>query len=295
MKLTYRKVLIETIIIFAMLKLSQLETLHAVAERYREDPKVPVRKLHKYCSHYKNRNSTSRLIEYAKEQKILVGPSIWCNTGVGIEIYRNLDDPLLFLEKESINPIMSKIMALIGDFSAIAFRRDMDNLTYAEAVRPSFPAFKSVDALTLNKEGELPEDRYPYHWDDLDWSVYNAMRNPSMSYVRVGSRLSVSWHTVKNRFEKISKDFKVWIAFFPKGYDFYQQSILIFKTKYEIGLREELQKLDRTSLLYKFGDSILLHLFLDYTLENLVFYKLKRKGIIHDLHVLIPIGWHGQD
>ena len=116
-----------------------------------------------------------------------------------------------------------------------------------------------------------------------------------MSYVKAGNRLSVSWHTVKNRFEKISKDSKVWIAFFPKGYDFYQQSVLIFKTKYEIGLREELQKLDRTSLLYKFGDSILLHLFLDYTLENLVFYQLKRKGIIHDLHVLIPIGWHGQD
>jgi hypothetical protein len=123
------------------------------------------------------------------------------------------------------------------------------------------------------------------------------MRDASTSFGKVGGKLGVPWQTVRDHFNKIVDDCKPWIIFLPKGYDNYQQAYLMFKTDYEVGLREELQKLDRTSIIWKFNDTILLHLFLDETLFKLHrhyqnFFNLKKEGIIHDLHVSIPIGWY---
>ena len=83
-------------------------------------------------------------------------------------------------------------------------------------------------------------------------------------------------------------------TFFPKSIKNYQQCFALFKTDYEVGLRNELKKLDRTTIIYKFDDKILLHLFLDELLQILTFFKLKREGMIHDLHVSIPIYWHSK-
>lgn len=275
-----------------MLNPDQMETIYAFVTAYAGNPRISVRELHKKYSYYKNRQSTERLLRLAKKTKILTGPTIWCNSGIDVQIIDNIDDPVLYLEKESINPDITYMIALIGEPSIICFKKGASILEYAEAIIPSSPAKKSIEAISLKKKGKLPPDAYPHGWNELDWQVYNAMRDPSVSFVKAGDSLNVSWHTVKNHYEKIMEDCKTWVTFLPRGYDNYQQSILLFKTEYEVGLREELQNLDRASLLYKCNGKIILHLFLDKTLDNLVFYQLKRKGIIHDLHVSIPIGWY---
>jgi hypothetical protein len=151
----------------------------------------------------------------------------------------------------------------------------------------------------LDQKGELPRDQYPHGWDDLDWDVYEHMKTPNVSYATVSSTLGRAWYIIRDHFEKIVKDCKTWILFLPKGYDNYQQAYMMFKTDYEVNLRDELKKLDRTSIIYKFDDTILLHLFLDEALHKLhqyyrLFFEYKKEGIIHDLHVSIPIKWYAQ-
>jgi hypothetical protein len=172
------------------------------------------------------------------------------------------------------------------------FKKGDRIVQYAEAIFPTYPAKKTINDIQLDKKGKLPNDAYPEKWDELDWNVFKAMRDPFTSYVTAGGRLEVSWHTVKNRFEKIIKDCKTWIVFLPMGYIFYKQVYLLFETDYEVNFINELQKLDRTSIIYKFNDKILLHLFLDELLDVQIFYKLKRKRMIHNLYVSVPIGWY---
>lgn len=275
-----------------MLKLDQIETVYAAAKEYYVNPRVSTRELHKKCSHYKNRNSTTRLLNNARKERVMIGPKIWCNIGYEVEILKNLEDPLLLLDQETENPEVTYMNALIGTVSTVCFKRGDRVVQYAEAIFPTYPAKKTINDIQLDKKGKLPNDAYPEKWDELDWNVFKAMRDPFTSYVTAGGRLGVSWHTVKNRFEKIIKDCKTWIVFLPMGYTFYKQVYLLFETDYEVNFINELQKLDRTSIIYKFNDKILLHLFLDELLDVQIFYKLKRKRMIHSLYVSVPIGWY---
>ncbi|KYK36907.1 MAG: hypothetical protein HXS46_04460 [Theionarchaea archaeon] len=275
----------------------QIRTISRCVAAYCKYPRISVRELHKRCSHYQQRRSTTKLLKDAIEESVLIGPRIWCNSGIDVEIHRGLEDPFEFLEENRKRSEITYIAALIGDLSAFCLKKGASVLQYAETVLPSYPAQKTLDQITLEEKGDLPSDQYPHGWDQLDWDVYEVMRNPLTSYAKAGSQLDVSWHTVKDRFEKIAKDCKTWILFLPKGYDNYQQTYLMFKTEYEANLREELQKLDRTSIIYKFNDTILLHLFLDEALLKLhhyyrLFFELKKEGIIHDLHVSTPIEWY---
>lgn len=114
------------------------------------------------------------------------------------------------------------------------------------------------------------------------------MRDPSISYLKVGQKLGISFMTVKYHWLKIFPDLKIWLAFFPEGYRSYYQALLTFNTAYEIGLREELQKLDRTSYLYKFNDTIALLIFFDEVDQIHVFYRMEKEGMIDDLSVSVP-------
>ena len=280
-----------------MENIPQLNTIYQFVSSYYENPRISVRELHKKDSHYKNRRSTANLLKDAIEKSIIIGPRIWCNSGIDVEIHRGLEDPFLFLEENSKRPEITYIAALIGDLSAFCLKEGACILQYAETVLPSYPAQKTLDQIVLDEKGELPSDQYPHGWDDLDWMVYDAMKNPLISFAEVGSTLKVPWYTVRDHFEKIVKDCKTWILFLPRGYDNYQQTYLVFKTEYEANLRDELHNLDRTSIIYKFDDTILLHLFLDEALLKLhqyyrLFFELKREGKIHDLHVSTPIEWY---
>jgi len=279
---------------FLLMNSSKLKTIYSYVTACMENPRIRMSEFHKKYSHYNWYNATSRLIKEAREKGILFGPKIWCNSGLDVELYGNIDDPLLFAEKKKKEPNITYLTGLIGYPSIICFKKGASILQYAETVIPSYPAKKTIAEINLEIKGELPRDEYPQRWDEMDWDVYERIRDPQASFVKAGKGLGVKWTTILNHFKKIKKDCKIWIRFLPKGYDRYQQSYVLFETEYELGLREELKKLDRTTILYKFENKVLLHLFLDDTLQNLTFYKLKRKGKIHNLQVSIPLYWNSK-
>jgi hypothetical protein len=277
-----------------MESIHQIETLYSFVAAFHKNPRISVRELHKNFSHYRNRRSTTKLLREAFDKKMIIGPRIWCNSGIDVKILKNIDDPLVLLQEYQNDESITYMTALLGDFSFFYLKKGASILQYAETICPSYPPKRRIKEINLKRKGKLVSDKYPMGWDDLDWGVFETMRDPFYSYVKAGNNLGVSWHTVKNRFEKIFNDCKTWILMLPKGYEYYQQCYAIFKTEYEIDLRNQLQELDRTSIIYKFEDKILLHTFLDETLDNLIFYELKRKGLISDLCLAVPLGWHSK-
>lgn len=275
-----------------MVKPEQMEAIYRFFLSYAGNPRISIKKLHKESSPYKRSNTTSNLLHRARENQILIGPFLYCNTGFTVNLLSGVDDPIELFEKKIKKDSVTYAVCFEGSHSLLYFEKGASTLKYAEAIAPSFPAKKGIEEITLEKTGELPIDPYPHGWRRIDWEIYKCMRNPLTSFPKVAEEIGVSWKTVKNHFEKIKKYCKTWIALFPQGYRGYSQSFLAFKTDFEVGLREELQKLDRTSFLYKFDDTILLNLFYDHSLQHYTFSKLQKKGKIQDLHVSIPVRYH---
>lgn len=237
------------------------------------------------------------MINYAKENEILIGPFTYCNRRESVILSKKVTNPLDLLEKKKNDPFTTYAIALSGNYSFLSFvlKNDQKRLKYAGIIKPSFPAQIKPEELAFEKEGQLESDLFPESWDEFDWKVYHAMRDPTISYSEVGEKLGVSFMTVKRHFEKIAKDCKVMAAFFPHGYRGYSKTLLTFKTRYEIGLRGALEKLDTSSYLWKFDNTIILVLFLEGhsynpTLER--FKELEKNGVIQNLSISIPIRFY---
>ena len=94
----------------------------------------------------------------------------------------------------------------------------------------------------------------------------------------------------------ILTDFMRIVCFFPDSFEGYQYALLTFRTKYEVGLKKALSKLDRTTYLYKYNGLIILHMQIDpgpqkYNSATARFGELEEMGIIHDLRVSVPNRW----
>ena len=129
----------------------------------------------------------------------------------------------------------------------------------------------------------------PGNWDELDWRIYTERKDPTRSSVKIGENLGVTFTTVMTRYKKILKDCGIWIPFFPNGYSKYIPYVITLRTDYETGILSELKKLDRSSYVYKFEETLILTLFFDGHLEIDSFLKLHKKGLIHDLRVSYPL------
>jgi hypothetical protein len=279
------------------MKVRDLQTLYSIITQYILNPRIPVNQLHRISSHFKAKKSTEKLLKKARQEKILIGPRIYCNSGIDIKLYMKdeiCDVYRLFKEKKS-DPSVRYAVAFCGEHAVLVLKRGASVLQYAEAVIPSYPAKKTIEQINLVKKGELKPDPFPHKWDELDWKVYYCMKDPLVSFPKVAGSLGVTWQTVKNRYEHVLESCKTWISFFPQGYNNYSQTFLTFRTDYEVGLREELQKLDRTTFLYKFGDTILVNLFYELSIEHYVFSELEKEGLIRDLSASIPIEWYKPD
>lgn len=184
------------------------------------------------------------------------------------------------------------IIALMGAYSLLCFRRGASILENAICIIPSFPAEKRISEIELTEKGDIERAKYPHNWDDLDWQVYYSMKkNPNLSFGKVGGNLGVSWTTIQIHFKKILKDIDIWVSFYPKGYGYYQQALLKFKTKYEKDLESELRGIDRSSFLYKYEENLLLYLFYEDYKDLRRFETLKKEGKIKDLSFSTPIAW----
>lgn len=177
----------------------------------------------------------------------------------------------------------------MGNHSILAFKRGASILKSAVCVIPSYPAKKEITDIELTEKGELKPSLYPHGWDDYDWKVYQAMRRPNKSFGKAGGETGLCWGTVRDHFKKILKDCSVWASFYPLGFKTYQEAVITFKTKYEQNLKNELQKIDRTSFLYKFDDTIILILhYLSYT-DLKIFVKFKKARKIKNLKFSAPV------
>ena len=280
-----------------MVKKSSLEVLYLFYLEFIENPRIHYTKLHELQDKYKAKRSTSKFIKDAIDKEIIISPIIYCNSGIDVEIklQNKINDPIGYLETCKNDPLVTRAIALFGEHSFLCFRKGASILTYAEAIKPSLNSTFKIKDIELKEKGKLPADPYPHCWDELDWEVYHSMRNPRVSFGKISGKLKsqgkfdATWKTIETRYKKILNDCKVLTAFFPIGMSNYSQTFLTLKTEYEFSLRKELKKLDRTTYLYKMGDTILLNLFLDNNIEHRVFVELKKKGLIRDLHVSMPV------
>jgi hypothetical protein len=280
-----------------MVKNNHLESLYLFYLKFIEYPRIKYSKLHELQNIYKAKRSTGLFVRDALDKRIITSPIIYCNSGIDVEIkFQNeIEDPIGYIDSVKNDPAVTRAVALFGEHSFLCFKKGASILTFAEAVTPTLNSDFKLEDIELKEKGSLPVDPYPRCWDDLDWKIYDLMRNPRVSFPKISGKLKsegefdFTWKTVATRYEKIMNDCKVLVAFFPKGMNNYSQTFVTLKTDYEQNLRKELQKLDRTTYLYKIGDTILLNLFLDNNIEHRVFVELKKKGLIRDLHVSIPV------
>lgn len=282
-----------------MEKIGKLRALYSFFALYCENPRISTMKLHKLYSPYKSKAATFNLVEEAFQKEIFVGPFLYCNRGLSVTLFRDTRSPLKLLKECKKDPKVTHAIALCGDFTFLSLSKGASELSFSDAVRPSFPAKMKVDDF-LNiielKKGPLPSDLYPHGWDELDWSIYDLTRSEKFSFSWAGRTLNISWEVVKRRYEKVLNSCKVIMAFFPEGRKRYDPILFTFKTKYELGIKELLGHLDRSSYLYKFNDTILLRFFADeYDRACEIFQEMEDMGMIQNLTASIPIRYYKPD
>ena len=86
-------------------------------------------------------------------------------------------------------------------------------------------------------------------------------------------------------------------SFFPLGSENYSPLLVTFKTDYEIGMVKGLKNLNRTTYVYKTNNTIILYLCMRPLpkVQNFFtdkFQRLEEAGLINNLHISTPYGWH---
>jgi hypothetical protein len=246
---------------------------------------------------YASFNALSLLIREAFEKEIISQPEIFCNHGLSVDLKNTTENPLELLEECKKDPLTTYAIALCGAWSFIRVRKGASDIKFSDRVTPTYPAKTTPQELWFETEGVLKEDHYPHGWDEIDWEVYFLMKNPSLSFTEAirrsrNSGSGISRPTLRKRFPKVLEACKVQMNFFPEGYEHYDKVFFTFKTKYEIDLFNALKDLDRTSILWKVKDYVILILFVEQYCATVKHFKeIEENGLIHDLTVSIPT-WH---
>jgi hypothetical protein len=282
-----------------MEKLRKLYMLHQYTEMLIDNPRVTHSHVHRTISPYDSLNSTSRLIREAHNLLYILGPLLFSNTGFSFELKKGSENPLHILrdfEYEKRQDI-SHAIALSGDYNILLFKKGGSDLSFAHCIVPHVTFNEGInfsDFIFKEKEGDLPFDKLPTDWSEMDFKVFDIMQKPKgVSYGKAAGKLGVKWITVKRHYEKIINDCKVMCAFFPLTYSGYSRLIACFETKYEIGLFEKLHEVDRSSYLWKCNNMIILTMFVnDYNSATEQFFKLEEIGMIKNVKISIPIRYY---
>jgi len=272
------------------------KTDYALYRAVKENPRVTIKELFDVVKSVRNKKrkhkSWTSIIDESFKDQILVGPRLYCNSGIEVTLFDE-GEP----EKEESDFGIS----LAGQYSYILFSPKKEgNLEYVELVNPKFPKKVTLESrITCDEKeffdqcfaapGMLTPDKNP-QWDDTDWKVYWGLQNPRQNFFTVGKELGIPWDKVKERYEKILKDCKVLMGFFPLGYSRYDHLLVTVTTEYETGLQKWLHGLDRSSWLLKVGNTLIMYLF--HTHINLTCLKLvemEEMGILNDFRWAFPI------
>ena len=284
-----------------MVKSSTLRVLYEYVIYSTKVGRSTITDFQKKCFPNKRRKTIANQIR-RYENEIFFGPRLFNFQNLVVIMIPFRGMPALeTLEKDKRDYSVYHSMALVGCYSLISFRINKDsvgvhNLTYAESIAPAYPSKESTGDIDLSTyvQERLPLMQKLSDWDDLDWGIYYKMNNPNQSSTVVAKALGLSHTTVLERFYRIQEDCTIWMPFFPKGYSNYSQFIVQLETEYETGLRNEFQKLDRSTYIYKIDDFILLHLFLEKNNDLNFLLDLEKEGLIHSLSVSIPLRYYNR-
>lgn len=271
----------------------------AIYAALKENPRIATRELFRIIASLRKwkilHGSAQQILDKLFKDKILIGPYLYRRSGTKVTISEKKD-----IDAEELRKRDSFGISLVGQYSYLGVSQDgPGNLQYAELVGPSVPP-KIVLEKSLQGEGEfidhcfdrpqkLESDR-SVEWDSIDWRIYEAMRNPRQNFFEVGTELSMPWKMVRERFQRIVKDCKVFMGFFPLGYLRYDHLLVTMRTEYETGIEKFLQGLDRSSWLLKVDDILVLYLFHTHiNLTCLKFSEMNCMGIIDDVRVGFPV------
>ena len=275
----------------------QLEVILSFCKKAIGKPRIPFSDFHRKYSPYSRRCTTSDIIRRAYKRKVIFGPILFCNNNIDVELIHTSENPLHLFQEKKNDPKTTFLIGLYGDWSCIVFRKGANSLQYMNNIIPESLSNNKLEAITFDEKGKLEMLNYPHGWEDIDWKIYEMMRQPrNLSFMKVGQNLGTSWKSVKEHYEKIMVQCRAYMSFFPLGHKGYNYLFVTFRTKYEIGVEKALEKLDRTSFLYKTKNMIILVLFtsldeLSYNRVTARFSELEEIGIIHDLRACIPICW----
>jgi len=278
----------------AMQEFKNLETAYLYFLEKINNPRLSLINFFNIQNAYKSENGLNSFILDALEQKVITKPEIFCNSGLAVNLVENSENQLELLEECRKDSKCTYAIALCGRWSFLKVRRGASDIKFVDRVIPSFPSENAPFEMTLLEEGKLKEDLHPHGWDEIDWEVYNLMKDPSTSFTKAireskKNGLGLSRPTIRKHFRKILRSCKIQMSFFPRGYKGYDQIFFTFRTKYEIGLHNALKRIDRTSYLWKVRDTIFLTLFVNHYCATVRHFKeMEENGLIRNLTVSIP-------
>ncbi len=143
------------------------------------------------------------------------------------------------------------------------------------------------------KKGTLSRTVYTdLSWTDLDWKIFHLMKsNVRKKISTITSQIGSNYNTTKSHFlGHVLPSCTVAHYFFPKGYNFYQQLMLKFKTDYEIDFVKALEKLPCTSYVYLLEGELFVVIFHEQIAETLdAIKKLEEAAIIDDYFLFNPL------
>lgn len=279
----------------------QLFIILSFCRTMEKNPRLAYSRFHREHSDYSRKQSTIYILNKAYEQNVIVGPYIYCNRELEVELQKNDRSPFELLEEAKKDRRVTYALALGGEWSFLALRmtdgKSKNVLNHVSTIMPDYTAKSRIEDLYFEEEGKLEDDPLPQGWDELDWQVYRQLGAPREVTIRdVADRLNFSWKYIKERFDKIMCQCKCLCYYLPLGYSGYHYIFLTFKTKYETGLKKSLARLDRSSYLQRFNETIMLTLFLEpephsYSVAIDKFKELKEVGLIYELRISIPHNW----
>jgi hypothetical protein len=270
-------------------------------KRIRKQPRIRYSEFHAKYHPYSRKQSTADLINAAYEHRVVTGPVLYANTGIEVKLFDNMDDPLEYLEECKRDKKTTLAYALYGDWSFVHFRYGANMLDFADSIIPNSysNSGRYIEDIRIEEQkGKLPQDAYPHGWSDEHWNLYNIFRMPrSLTFREAGKMLNLSWETMKKYYHDILKQCKVHCCFFPLEKNGYSKQFVTFETEYEVSLLATLKELNRTTYIYKTGETIILILFLiprpfDFNISTNFFKQLEERGYIKNLHVCTPRVWH---
>jgi len=299
----------------------KIETYHLIYQSIREKERVHIKELATILG-YSGRGSTfetaSKYLHKMYECKISLNPSL------NLRTYENSYITAYFLKSTSKyspshtfenlakDPKISKVIFLAGtyDFLVTTRQKDVDfkkhgvsiakeSIMYTslftvpkgwkEKMRNALMAFaySTLEHSMLKRE---MEDFLP--WENIHWDIFYSMKDDVRTpFAHVAKDVSVAADTVKKHFYKTVLPYcNVAHYFFPKGYDWYLQSLVIVESDHEKALIDTLSLLPCTSYVYILEKEVVLTIFHEGVNDVMTaFQKIEEAGYIKRHLLLVPL------